>query len=123
MATQYKHIDTHKTTNLTLGYTGTVAAEDVVTLTANEQVGRGAAEAQIFGQALVVESGRAKVSVKTEGYIEALYSGTAPTAGANKELVVDGAGKVKVPATAGTGTRVDILLVDTATTTVVFRLK
>lgn len=104
-----------------LNYTGTIAVDDAVTLTANDEVGRGTAEAPVFG--LVQAVGPGKATVQYGDFVVFNYSGTAPTAGANKELVVDGAGKVKIPATAGTGSRVDILAVDTANGKVAVRIK
>jgi len=102
---------------------GTVVAEEsVVTITANDTVGLGSAENPVFGKVWRIED-RGNTMVQYSGIIVAKYSGAAPTAGSGKELVVDGAGAVKVPATAGTGTPVDILSVDTANTAVVFVLR
>lgn len=115
----WKYIDLESGVNPTLTYSGTVAQDDVVGISANETVSRGSAEGQIFGQVLTVNTATTKAVVK-QGWIVATYTGTAPTAGAWKELVLNGTGGVKTPASAGTGTRVDIVAVDTGATTVTF---
>ncbi len=102
---------------------GTVtAAESMVGLAAANTVGLGAAEDKVFGKAWKIED-RGTVMVQYDGIFVATYTGTAPSVGAGQELVLDGSGGVKIPATPGTGTPVDILDVDTTNTQVAFVLR
>jgi|GEM_PF-1273674 len=60
--------------------------------------------------------------VKEYGYVTLPYSGDAPSVGESVELVANGSGGVKVPATADTGKKYPVVDVDTANTTVTFKL-
>lgn len=102
---------------------GSITAPEVmVGLVSSDTVGLGAAEDKIFGKAWRLDD-RGVVMVQYAGMIVSPYSGTAPTVGAGQELVLDGAGNVKLPATAGTGTNVDIVSVDTTNGLVAFVIR
>jgi len=92
-----------------------------VKISANKTVSLCDAEDKFSGVLVSIEKDGYGV-VKETGYITLSYSGTAPNVGEDKELVANGNGGVKVPATPNTGRLYRVIDVDTALHTITFRL-
>ncbi|GAB4220036.1 MAG: hypothetical protein Kow00102_05780 [Spirochaetota bacterium] len=93
-----------------------------VKVSANKTVSLCNAEDKFSGVLVTIEKDNTCGVVKETGYITLPYSGTAPQAGEDRELVADGNGGVKIPATAGTGKLYRIVDVDSTNKTVTLRL-
>ncbi len=91
-----------------------------VKMSANDTVALAANGDAFFGIAQFIEAANANCAVREEGYVTVAYSGTAPVVGFD-DLAADGAGGVKAVAS-GSGVLVHVVHVDTANTTVTFKL-
>jgi hypothetical protein len=89
----------------------------VVKMSAAKTVNKCSAEDQFFGILETIDNDNAFGAVAQKGYKKVSYSGAAPTAGEDVELVADAAGGVKTPVTPGTGRKYLVPEVDTANTT------
>ena len=94
----------------------------VIKLSAAKAVALCSAEDKFFGQLRTIDNDNAYGVVKETGYAKLAYSGTAPTVGQAVELVANGAGGVKIPATSGTGNYYKVVEVNTTDLTVTIRL-
>ncbi len=92
-----------------------------VKISANKTVSLCDAEDKFSGVLVSIEKDGYGV-LKETGYITLSYSGTAPNIGEDTELVANGNGGVKVPATPNTGRLYRVVDVDTALHTITFRL-
>ncbi|TAL31579.1 MAG: hypothetical protein EPN93_17440 [Spirochaetes bacterium] len=94
----------------------------VVKFSAAKTVAKCAAEDKILGVLETIDHDNAYGVVGQRGYKTVSYSGTAPTAGLETELVANASGGVKTPATPGTGIKYLVVEVDTTATTLVLFL-
>jgi len=78
-------------------------------------------EDKFMGVLKQIDAGDGVATVQVEGYVTLPYTGTAPGVG-HKELVANGAGGVKTPATAGTGIYYWIVDGDATAQTVTLKL-
>lgn len=90
----------------------------IVSLYGGGTVAKGFAEDKIFGKAWKVHD-NGTVTVQYDGIIVAPYTGSAPDE-TTSELVLDGNGGVKIPATSGTGTKVRVVDFDATDKQVAF---
>ena len=88
----------------------------------NGTVAKAAAEEKFFGIVETIDRANDYCSVAQNGYKYVPYTGTAPSAGIECELVADGSGGVKTPATAGTGRKYLVASVDTSEKTLAIYL-
>ncbi|HOW82432.1 MAG TPA: hypothetical protein PK573_07730 [Spirochaetota bacterium] len=95
----------------------------VVKLSAAKTVSLCAAENKFFGVIKTIEPGNQIGGVEEAGYQRVPYSGAAPSVGQEVELVANGTGGVKTPATSGTGLLYRVVEVDTSTGTLVLKLR
>lgn len=91
-----------------------ISAAKTVSLCSAEDVFRGVVE--------TIDRDNEVCGVKEAGYVTLGYSGSNPEVGESKELVADGNGGVKVPASSDTGKKYTIVDVDTTAKTVTFKL-
>jgi len=102
--------DGYDNTMLTFNLSGTAVAGNLTKIVSSETVAACTASGDIFmGVVECVDDGYA--SVQTKGYVEAAYSGTAPSVGVNN-LVANGTGGVEISAT-GAGRDVLVISLDT----------
>jgi hypothetical protein len=108
--------------NATFKLSGCVRGTDegkVVKISGNGTVAKCAAEDKFLGVLESIDRDNAYGMVLQNGYKLLSYSGSAPVAGIDIELVANGSGGVKTPTTAGTGRKFTIASVDTTAQTLI----
>ncbi len=94
----------------------------VVKFSSAETVALCSAENKILGVLETIDNDNAYGVVAQKGFKTVTYSGSAPSAGAEVELVADANGGVKTPAEAGTGKKYLVPAVDSTAGTLVIYL-
>lgn len=109
---------TYKLTGITRG----TDEGKVVKVSAAKTAALCSAEDKFCGVLETIEIGNAIGMVSEAGYHTLAYSGTAPALGEDVELVANGTGGVKTPASAGTGRKFRVVEVNTTDHLVTLKL-
>ncbi|MBN2435589.1 MAG: hypothetical protein JXK07_10030 [Spirochaetes bacterium] len=96
--------------------------DKVVKISTNLTVALCDEEDNFRGVVVTIDHGNEVCAVKERGYVTLPYTGSAPSVGEAVELVANGDGGVKTPASPDTGKRYPVVDVDTEANTVTFKL-